>query len=1144
MRYKVNHIIMRSLLVIFVYFIGICLIKAQESPEYLPKIGIPSPSAFKFSTYGNLPLNSSTGAFNFSVPLYTIEHGDITMPISVDYFSNGVKIDELAGVVGTDWNLNVGGVVSRIVRGVPDDRAQERWYPETIHTNIDYIKIKNAANDSGMMGTTSIDTEQDWFSFNVNGLSGSFHFDENLEPQVNGKDFVKIKFEQHINSTDGYGRHSSFIINDNQGYTYIFGGSIEYLEGNIGSRNCTIIDNPKDHYYSTWYLREIISPTNQKITFSYKENLFNYISGISFSLVYEEKCLCEEDDPNIPDVYIRNYTPCLYQNTLRSRVISQIDFGDNSIHFDYNTQRLDHGGFSLKDIKVKHKNENIKEVSFLYDMVYTNIGNTYFKLNGSNLKYRLFLQDIIFKSDGVNQEEQKYTFSYNNKELLPIRLSFSKDRFGYFNNRSNMYPISKDNVSEELLNIINKYHDNYLTSANLEVDPNYVYFGMLENITYPTKGSTQIIYEANSNVNFKEEEAYTNGYIEIRKTCNENSPKKESFNFISNGSKLIITSVNTALGIDGCGGDVPIPDPLHDKWRVVVKDLSIEDPFNQIVFTKNGDYGEYIEIDPNLTCSTSNPNRPICTIEGHEYEITFFLLSKPHNPAEGLLTFSYNASTTIVEKPFYGGGARVKEISDYTNENQANKRSFYYNKINEYPSNETTLNQFNNPKYYELFQYNKATFCQIECNCNDKMGADADACRIFTLMNNNIPKKRYEITSSTMFNLYNNRKQQSYYTSITEFHENESEINGAIERIFLLADDAQSNPILLPEIHQTPYSNSGDSKYGLLREENTYKNGGNNTFILTTKKEIEYKSFNTTPLKSYTFRKNFDVLMMPVPENYLDNISASEYYNFIDHQKVKRISGTNIETSGDLITETIFEYGALPYSQLVKESNIESNGCEKTTLYKYPPDLLGIEQTTLMQELVDSNRIAQPVITKTIGGCDKHELEKHIKYGKNQNTSGLILPIESHIKKGLSQIDINTAEDRKIRYTKYDSNGNILEYILENGIPVSIIWGYDNKYPIAKIEGREYSSISVQLVESLQNSSNNGTLNDQSFYDLRNAIFTDITTYTYEPLVGLKTITQPNGITNYYEYDSFGRLILVKDTDENVIQKIEYNFKQ
>lgn len=216
--------------------------------EYIPKVFPPSPTAFKFSTYGNIPLNGSTGAFSYSVPIYTISEKDISLPISLDYSSVGVKIDELSGIVGTDWNLNAGGVISRVMRGHPDEKVN-RWYPESIDVldNDTKEKIISIAN-----GNSIIDVERDWFSFNVNGLSGTFYFDENLNVVVNSKESVKITSERTQGGT--YGVMTTFTITDNKGYIYIFGGSDDYSEGMISSSSSSV--GPKDIYYSAWFLKK------------------------------------------------------------------------------------------------------------------------------------------------------------------------------------------------------------------------------------------------------------------------------------------------------------------------------------------------------------------------------------------------------------------------------------------------------------------------------------------------------------------------------------------------------------------------------------------------------------------------------------------------------------------------------------------------------------------------------------------------------------------------------------------------------------------------------------------------------------------------------------------------------------------------
>lgn len=53
-----------------------------------------------------------------------------------------------------------------------------------------------------------------------------------------------------------------------------------------------------------------------------------------------------------------------------------------------------------------------------------------------------------------------------------------------------------------------------------------------------------------------------------------------------------------------------------------------------------------------------------------------------------------------------------------------------------------------------------------------------------------------------------------------------------------------------------------------------------------------------------------------------------------------------------------------------------------------------------------------------------------------------------------------------------------------------------------------------------------------------------MTTMTYQPLVGMTSMANPMNHISYYEYDDFGRLMLVRDQDLRVLKKICYNYSE
>jgi YD repeat-containing protein len=70
------------------------------------------------------------------------------------------------------------------------------------------------------------------------------------------------------------------------------------------------------------------------------------------------------------------------------------------------------------------------------------------------------------------------------------------------------------------------------------------------------------------------------------------------------------------------------------------------------------------------------------------------------------------------------------------------------------------------------------------------------------------------------------------------------------------------------------------------------------------------------------------------------------------------------------------------------------------------------------------------------------------------------------------------------------------------------------------------------------------TLSDVLLDELRiHPVSAQMTTYTYNPLIGTTTVTDKNGLIMYYQYDDMGRVKAIKDPNQDIMKAYEYNYQ-
>ncbi|WP_407484415.1 RHS repeat domain-containing protein [Elizabethkingia meningoseptica] len=238
------------------------------------------------------------------------------------------------------------------------------------------------------------------------------------------------------------------------------------------------------------------------------------------------------------------------------------------------------------------------------------------------------------------------------------------------------------------------------------------------------------------------------------------------------------------------------------------------------------------------------------------------------------------------------------------------------------------------------------------------------------------------------------------------------------------------------------------------------------------------------------------------------------------------------------------------------EKTIYSDGKIIEVNNKYPQDIVSNTSSTLLSTNMKSI-ILEKTTTISESGNDITLSHIYSDYGNSPKTSNLILPI-SIIDYGLDDQNENTI----ITYDLYDTKGNILQYSEKGVKPTVVIWGYNQTQPIAKIEGISYAELASKLGFSNMNtgylsldivSKSNADVDaatEQALISALDALRNNaalsgyqITTYTYDPLIGVTSITPPSGIREVYKYDAANRLESVRDVNGNILKEYQYRYK-
>lgn len=129
-----------------------------------------------------------------------------------------------------------------------------------------------------------------------------------------------------------------------------------------------------------------------------------------------------------------------------------------------------------------------------------------------------------------------------------------------------------------------------------------------------------------------------------------------------------------------------------------------------------------------------------------------------------------------------------------------------------------------------------------------------------------------------------------------------------------------------------------------------------------------------------------------------------------------------------------------------------------------------------------------------------------------------------------------------LRNDQYDSNGNVLQQTDEKGLTTTYLWGYNHLHLVAVIHNATIAEVE-NIVGGTDDFADSIVPDFNKIKLLRESLTqAHISSYAYQPLIGMTERTDARGVTTYYEYDSEGRLTCIKGNDKKVVNRYEYHY--
>ena len=488
---------MKSIIILSFLLNGVIWAFGQDAPNLANMTSL-SGNTQEASKLSSVPVNIYTGAPNVSVPIYSYSNAGsgLSWGVSLEYYAGGAQVGEASSTVGLGWFFNCTGVITRTVRGMPDDVPGNGYlYAPAIPSDF--------RSNANKYYYDSLDAEQDIFQFSFNGRSGQFLIGKNKQIILlpNSKMTVSYSVSSIDNSSI-----TAFRIITEDGVKYDFANEEltsfgQPLGFNFGFETYS--------YGSAWYLSDIISSFN---TDTIK---FNYTgTGSNSSVTYPQVEYVRNSD----GVHTATYQVTA-PSTVSSMKLSSIVFPDKrSLTVVYsNADTYNNPDFAVGKIKIA---DSIFRYGFA--LGYTSVANS--------SVHNLYLSSV---TPYTSREMQRgYSFSYNTAYVPYQASDFCEvDYWGFYNGASNGTNLIPQEGS--------------ISGANRAPNVSYAIDNSLAYYYLPGGGFTYYQYELNDHY------PYTKSFNTLSIAGNTNTQNSIALSQVFGTRQLLVFNLDPSVSRSG-----------------------------------------------------------------------------------------------------------------------------------------------------------------------------------------------------------------------------------------------------------------------------------------------------------------------------------------------------------------------------------------------------------------------------------------------------------------------------------------------------------------------------------------------------------------------------------------------------------------